>query len=328
MPVWVWVCVRGWTCIACWACQGSTLVTRREKLLVLLWSRSDFDYAPRSNLRTASGLTPGERVVCPDCGSGERPGVRLDRFKREVPCETCGGRIAAPGVRAKRGRGFVTVDGMDSELRPLRVERGDVPTRAAGSKLCDGCGGSGVGGAHLDEDGREFRDACRVCGGSGRRVVASFDLALDREVSDSDTRLEDAIEKREASGSYRELDRALADLKAAWPSLHRAVVDALVLGDPDALKLGLVEKAAVPFLLARMPEPIRVSGQVVKAWKAAKERRALAVGRGAGGVAIERRDKEIRTLVRQGKPTQWVAAEYGLTPARVNQITYPDRHAA
>lgn len=321
-------------------------MTRSDKLIVLLWSLHDFTPGPKSALRTTAGFAPPERwSPCDHCAG---LGVVPDRFRRPTPCPVCAvecpdcagtgfdvakdapcGRCKTTGlVAAPRHKGEVKLDEMDSDRQPVGSTETGVRTKPARTVRCDGCDGTGVGGAHLDELGREYRDPCRHCGGSGRRTVAVFDLSLERKQSDGDTRLEDALERREDAGSYRELDRALADLKAAWPSLHRAVVDALVSGDPEALKLTLVERAGVPFLLARMPEPIRVSGAVVRAWKAARERRALAVGRGAGRVAIERRDKDIRSLVRQGKPAQWVAAEFGLTVARVNQITFPDRHAA
>lgn len=311
-------------------------MTRREKLVVLLWSLHDFTPGPKSALRTVSGLAAGERVPCPDCGLSDHVGYRVDSFKRRTPCVTCGGKPEPSGRHGQwlvrdAGSGVVQVDRMDSLRAPVRtVDQAAPPTKPSRTVRCDGCAGEGAGGAHLDESGREYRDPCRHCGGSGRRTVAVFDLSLEREVSDSDTRLEDAIEKRAAAGSYGELDRALAELKIAWPSLHRAVVDALVLGDPEAAKLTLVEKAGVPFLLARMPEPIRVSGGVVKAWRASRDRRALAVGRGAGRQALAKRDTEIRSLVKQHKPTQWVAQEYGLSVSTVNRIVAgkPEEEAA
>lgn len=312
-------------------------MTRREKLVVLLWSLHDFTPGPKSALRTVSGLTAGERVPCPDCGLSDHVGYRVDSFKRRTPCVTCGGKPEPSGKHGQwlvrdAGRGSVQVDRMDSLRAPVRTaDQAAPPTKPSRTVRCDGCAGEGVGGAHLDEAGREFRDPCRYCGGSGRRTVAVFDLSVEREQSGSDTRLDDAIKRREDAGSYAELDRALADLKAEWPSLHRAVVDALVLGDPEAVKLTLVEKAGVPFLLARMPEQIRVSGEVVKAWKASRDRRALAVGRGAGKVARGKRDAEVKRLVlREHRPSQWVAAEYGLSVSTVNRIVagQPEEEAA
>lgn len=302
-------------------------MTRRDRLILLLGSWHDFLPSPKGSLRTVAGLAPGRRVVCPDCGFGDRRGFRVDRFKRSVPCETCGGRFAGPGVRAKRGRGFVAVDAMDADRQPIRVEHGDVGTKPAPTKLCDSCGGTGVGGAHLDETGREFRAACDRCAGSGRRSVAVFDLALEPDRGDADTAAESAIERRAAAGSYFELDRALAELRSAWPSLYRAVVSAYVDGDEEARKLRLVEVGLV-FLERRLPDPIRVPAGVVRAAKLAKARRALAVGRGAGRMQIEKRDKEIRSLIRQGRPSQWVAAEYGLSVSTVNRICSLTKEAA
>lgn len=291
----------------------------RRRTLALLWSLHDLLPGPKG-ARFGHGLAPAAKRPCPDCGDSDTPGWLLDRFKRQRPCLTCGGSLEP----ARKGRGWVRVDPMDSQRQVLRTDAADVQTRAAATKLCDGCGGTGVGYPHLDEQGHEYRDPCGHCGGSGRRVAVLFDLAVERERGDVGTALEQAIERRRAAGDYVVLERALADLRRLHPRCWRVLVGTCVLRQtPPAagtFRASLLD-LSLRFVEARMPDRPKVPGDVWAAWRRTETAPpSRAVGRAAGTKQLALRDKEIRKLDRDGKPRQWIAAEYGLSVASVKAI--------
>lgn len=297
------------------------MTSKRRSLLLLLGSLEDLLPTLRGSLRTDRGLAPVAVVACPDC-SPETPGYRLDRFKRPVPCVTCGGRIAGEGVRAKRGRGTVKVDPMDSERQVIRTASSDVPTRPAHTVPCDACDSKGVGKPHLrdlDDPSSEYRDPCERCGGSGRRVVAKFDLAAaTRERSDDP--VVDMIEDRKDAGDYAAVERELAKLPKRARSLILSVHGPTQTREPHSLTqteetslelaLGLIE--------AGLPDTLKVPGWArSNARNAAEHRLRVKATRGKAAAV---RDKEIRALIRRGVPTQRVAFDYGLSVSRVNRI--------
>lgn len=302
-------------------------MTRRSALLLLLGSMDDHLPALGANLRPQTGLAPVERRACPVCQHSGRAGWLQDRFGRFTPCGTCGGQLPATA-----GRGFVNVDPMDSDQQPIRTRAADSvpPTRPAAVVTCDGCGGSGVGGAHLDDRGEEYRDPCRYCNGSGRRTITRFDLQLDRERGEGASRLDCAIDSRDAAGSYHALDWALTTIPTRRRALvlrchgPAASVDSRDLppGARAALERTLVE------LEQRMPAVIRVPGDVRKAARAAEDHLRKVKGLGASKQALAARDKEIRRLVRQGRPRQWVAREFGLSVSQVNRLVTGEKEAA
>jgi len=311
-------------------------LSRRSDLILLLGSLDDHLPALGSSTRTSPGLAANARKPCPDCGHTDTPGWRVDGFKRRTPCLSCGGRSEAVGTvgntqqRHRRGRGWVHYDPMDALQRPVQTtEQTAPPTKPAQRVLCDACGGSGVGGAHLDEDGSEYREPCFYCDGSGKRVLARFDLELElvERGYSYDVATEHAITTRDKLGSYHELDQALAKLPPPWRKVVYDVhvnrlVDERDLGETEAYRL----TAAMRDLEARMPERIRVPGAVRANQKLLRDHaKAL---RGKRGLAVVHRDKEIRKLVRVGRPVQWVAREYGLTVRRVYQIVNGEQEAA
>lgn len=311
-------------------------MTRRARLLALLWTRNDSYPGLRGSLNPARGLAASVKVPCPDCTGG----WVTDRFKRERPCVSCGGKDVPSGkhgqwLKDDAGRGWVQTDPMDADHAP--VQTSDVsarPTKPSRMVTCDACEGSGVGGAHLRDladPSSEYRDPCRYCAGSGKRAVAVFDLQLEQERSDQGTALEAAIDRRRDTGSYHELDQALQVLPARWRTLLLAVhADRVVTErELDGWEHAMLE-AALVVVEQLMPATIRVPASVKAAVKHATERegRTLANGRGAGKLLTDRRDKEIRRLVRQGRPTQWVAGEYALSVASVNRIVNGETEAA
>lgn len=238
-----------------------------------------------------------------------------DRFKRQTPCLTCGGQLEP----RKRGRGFVMVDAMDTQAEVIRTEARDTPTRPSRMVPCDACGGQGVGGPHLDEHGREYRDPCKRCKGVGKRPVTVFDLQVDRERGDQETALERALERRDEQGDWAALEECLQVLPSRW---RRLVKQAHVTRSQAVLNAEetAVLEAAMVALEFLMPDPVRVPPAILRADRDREARRALAHGRGAGKTQLAKRDGEIRKLARQGRPTQWIAQQYELSPQQTRAI--------
>jgi len=303
-------------------------VTRRERIVLLLASLPDLLPAPKGSLRTTSGLGAVRRVACPDCGDTQHPGWHEDRFGTREPCETCGGRVTKTG-RKVRGRGRVTVDPMDADLKPIRTSD-DNPTRPARMVGCDACGGypdrggSGVGKPHVDEEGREYHERCPYCDGTGWRPKASDTAHLFVPPDERDSH----NDRLRSAGSYADLERELAGLH----SLQRRMVrlkwvegDGLELDDPT--DDGLAESGMLQ-LERRMPADIRVPREVIEADKRRREHLRRLKGLGRSREAVQARDKQIRRLIRQNKSSQWIAWEYGLSVSQVNRIVDGGQEAA
>jgi hypothetical protein len=303
---------------------------RRSSVLLLIGSRNDGVYHPPGALVTASGFAPAQLEPCTPCGGvlvlddfgrairrRKGRGVMLDRFKRRTPCTSCGGHLDEHGAIVK-GAGYVARDPMDA----LGLRVGSTSTRATESRprrtvTCDACNGEGVGGAHLDDDGLEYRDQCARCEGTGRRELHAFELALDvRDVEERDP-LSTAVDARTESGSYLELDRALDALRRSDRVGHRDLLAAV-----DAHRFPLVAacEVALAFVVARMPEHVKVPAQVVANARELAKHRTRAKGRSSDRRALEQRDKEIRRLHRDGKPVPWIAQEYGLSVSTIYAV--------
>lgn len=314
---------------------------RRRQVELLLATRFDHLWFPAGAIRTSRGLAPVRRVPCPACSAGERPGWVAEKrggvVVRWTPCVTCGGRVAdpdvQPAVKPRKGRGFIAVDPMDAERRTVGSVDTQATARPRKRVKCDGC---------QDHDGKPTGvikgGRCPHCDGTGFRDLYRFDLQLD--VRDQDGALDQltaAIVRRDQQGSYHDLDVALAGLSkhvnkpprfaalTVYADQARRLLDEVYLLEErtrDQLTLwqrDLVD-IAVDYLAWRMPDPIRVPGGVAKNARERADHLRKVRGRGTSPQALAQRDKEIRKLIRQQKPTQWVAAEFGLTVSQVNRI--------
>lgn len=170
---------------------------------------------------------------------------------------------------------------------------------------CDACDGSGV----------RMSVRCGYCDGEGRRPLHLFELRVDLRDREERDPLAAAVDRRGDVGSYHELDRALAELRAADRGAHRGLLEAV----DSELAVPAELESALSFVVVRMPEPVKVPAEVRANARLLRDRRTRAKGR-AAGPALVRRDREIRRLVRQGKPAQWVAQEYGLSVSSVYAI--------
>lgn len=296
---------------------GLLVADRRGQVVLLLLSSFDWLWLPGSR-RTASGFGEARRGLCVAC---EGRGEVVDRFGRVSRCGGCG------------GAGRVALDPMDVLGVPVRTAE-LAPAREHRTKECDGCGGLGI-------DVRREDRRCRYCDGEGRRVAPLLlELGGEEDFSGDDVldqfgRMMDSVERRNAAGSYHELDVALAGfmdpvdkvgrfgLLATGAVLARRLIDEVYLlglcGEEDLgaddrrlLELGLA------YLVSRMPDPIRVPGEIGKNAKLRRDWRTRARGRGAAPLSV--RDAEIRKLARVGKPVQWIAQEYGLSVSAVYAI--------
>lgn len=319
-------------------------MTRRQAVLALAGSLEDLRWQPHtasgSIVRSAGAakLVANAKGPCPACGGHEvrsrltgeavglvkGPGVIRDRFRRERPCETCGGGVDDHG-RVHPGRGFIRYDAMDETKMPLRtLETPTAPPRLR-SHCCPFCGGNGAHG-----NGRR----CNVCSGSGRIEWSPFELHVDEEVSDRDREraLIAAIERRDEAGSYAELDRALELLRRrdlhAW-RLFRAVH---VLAGLDGPRDDVVDRDALEDALALvdgwMPEPIRVPSFVVSGEKARREQLRSVRGR-ADRRMTRRRADEIRRLYRDEHwPVPELVRVFGVGRRQVYEILNGGEEAA
>lgn len=319
------------------------MADRRRQVILLIGSRFDGLYLPNGSLTTPSGLVPSVRTPCTDCGGVELHddfghtirrqkgrGTIRDRYQRPQPCTRCGGG-RDPGGKLVPGTGYIDRDPMDA----TNIRIGSTATKATArprrTVTCDGCGGDGVGKRRLDANGQPTF-ACKVCGGEGRRDQHIFELHLttDTEAADDVDRMSDAIDERNRSGSYHELDLALAGIAhhinkpPRFAALTVYAVEALRLLDelwlPPAARTQdelqeaelLLAETALAYIASRMPDPIRVPAEVRANAKLLAEHRTRAKGRGAGPRALEQRAREWRQHAREGRSPQWIAAEYSV----------------
>lgn len=299
------------------------MTRKREAILLLLGSCRDFDPALGVNFRPTRGLVAAERRPCPDCGHTEHPGERVDSFKRRTPCVTCGGSPEPTGAHGQwltrdRGTGYVMVDPMDADNAPVRSEaQAAPPTKPVRMVTCDGCDGAGT---------RAFR-RCAVCDGAGQvRAVNLKPLELDDRQAEPTDSTTAAIVKRDAAGDYHALDYALGKLRPRHRRLVLAIHGPSPSRDRGTLPPGVQRhlEAALVCLEGWMPERPRVPGYVRQAAK----RKTAPRGAMSSPHQLAQRDKDIRRLVRQGRPRQWVAAEYGLSVSRLSRIVNGESEAA
>jgi hypothetical protein len=317
---------------------------RRRQIELLIATRFDHLWFPSGTLRTSSGLAPAKRVPCPACATGDRPGFVAEKrggvVVKWTPCTTCGGRNPTDNARAKRGRGFIAVDPMDSDRRAVGSADTHATSRPRKRVKCDAC---------QDRDGKPtgvlHGDRCPHCDGDGWRDLHRFDLHLDvRDTTDVDA-LCAAIDRRDDIGSYHQLDLAIAGIgKHVNKQLRHAAVtvyaadarrlldevylhaerdlDQLTVWEHDLLVLTL------DYLDTRMPDPIKVPPGVAANARARRDQLKVARGRGADPHALRQRDEQIRRWAREGKPYPWICQQAQLSDRRVREIINATRSAA
>jgi len=302
---------------------------RRQQIRQLIASRYDGLYLPPGSLTTRAGLVPAELEPCTACGGilirddfgnvlrrRKGRGWIRDAFKRRQDCTTCA------------GDGEVARDPMDAQRVRVGSSTTTATARPRRTVPCDRCHSTGL-----------FRgERCPSCAGAGRRELHAFELALDTRDVDERDPLAAAIEERDRTGSYHELERALAGIRVhvnkparyQWLTDNATValrlIDEVLVPPPARAEWQLDpgERALLDLALAyidsRMPATIRVPVEVRANARILRDRRTRAKGRGSDPRALEQRNREIRQHHRQGRSVQWLAAEYELSVATVYEI--------
>jgi hypothetical protein len=135
--------------------------------------------------------------------------------------------------------------------------------------------------------------------------------------------------RREDAGSYAEYDRCVAELARRSPHRHAVFHRVHVVKTASAGLLSGTEatelERAVRQLLGWMPHEILVPREIVEAEKRLSK---PVKGRGVSQVQRDGRDEEIKAAFRAGAKPKDLAAEYGLSVPRVNEIVYHEREVA
>ena len=279
---------------------GQVVPDRTRALLLLAGSRYDV-YAPGpKNSRTfAHGkAAPTKKELCKLC-DGER--VLRDKFGREQPCESCG------------GRGYHKVDPMlNSDASTWEAQaQTSAGTRRA---LCDRCAGAGVWKG----------ERCGMCDGAGKVSVPIKRAVLSKSDAEVDVALnewERMLDRREKAGSYREYDKCIAELHRRSPHRHRIFHEVHVVRVKSQGLLSGTEAdmlaQAVRDLLLWMPREIVVPREIVQADERVQKQPK---GRKVPPKMLAARDQEIVARYEAGGKTAEIAAEFGLSAAQVQRV--------
>lgn len=318
----------------------SLVLPDRKRALVLLASHLYDSLAGPKGMRYHAGkgqAAPSHYEPCLACGGSWKRGPVsqrvyghtkgsgwiVDRFKRRVPCEACGGTLE-DGI-ARKGAGQIGMDRMTGK----RVGTEEAPARKSSSWTCNFCFGLGV----------KAGSRCEPCEGSGRREHSPFVLAGVRDEADDTVdfelpALDRAIDERDRAGDFHRLEVALAELAKRsphyWRTFHAVhVVKTRELESLDGRERVWLSQAYTRLLLL-MPAEIRVPRDLVYAAKNTTANRLRAKGRHAPQDMLGERDMVIRERFARGHgdSARVLAREFGLSVQRVNEIVYQEREIA
>lgn len=246
--------------------------------------------------QAGSGLVGTRKVPCPGCGRGDVKGSGwvTDQYRRRSPCGSCGGGFV--DGRAVAGQGFVMVDPMDREHRPVGSEETPDAPAVVVTRRCDSCWGEGAHG-----NGRR----CVHCGGSGVRSWSPFRLRLDDGLGgDAESALLAQIDRRRLGGDYVLLERVLASLRGVdpigwrtWIRCYVGCIEDLYDEEPKASD----RERAWCFIESRMPLVPRVPPEVRESEKERRRQLERVRGRWADGKARGARNAEIRRRFERGE---------------------------
>lgn len=185
---------------------------------------------------------------------------------------------------------------------------------------CETCGGRGYLEARRGRDPYDTGMGLGVFNESSRKHEAAHER--EREIarleaqtapprSEADLAAEIKPEPWEAARSkawaqfdYGLLDLAMEELRRVWEHAYHAIMAVIVYGWRDAgtVELVVIDRG-LDFLGWFLPDPLRAPPA---------EKPAVPT--------LPPRDSEIRRLIRDGAAAQWVAARFGLSVRRVNEI--------
>lgn len=240
-------------------------MTRRQRdIVLLLGALPDAPFAQMKNWTSElvrrnaiRGEVPAHRVPCPACNGRKQRRVRTVM----QPCDRCVGAKGNP-------LGYIVVDLNINDRFRRRIGTDKTGVEQQHKIVpCDSCGGARLGNGKV----------CPYCRGGGVQELTFERWRAGRVSITVETRepvgiaVIDAMDERRQQGSFDELVAALYELKLAWPTLYRLTLRRYGLHRrlPDERLQRLVDEGAIPYLEARMPEPIRVPGWVKQREKAA-----------------------------------------------------------
>jgi hypothetical protein len=270
---------------------GVVVRDRKKALLLLAGSRHDLAPGPKVGQAFRHGkAAPTRKEPCLLC-DGDK--VVRDKFGREAACESC------------KGQGWHKVDPMLNRQAGSWEEQ---KLTAAGTRrvMCDRCAGAGVWKG----------ERCEMCDGSGKVSVPIVRAELADNTDDVDVVLnewERMLEQREASGSYREYDRCVAELARRSPHRYRVFHEVHVIkvawaGGLHPTQARLLEQAIVN-LLAWMPREIVVPRGIAHP---AKGKQDPPKGKHAPKALMGNRDSDMLERYRSGEKAAAIAGDLGL----------------
>lgn len=281
----------------------------RDEIVALLRSWHDHFPFPATwtgelQRRSATpGPAPFRREECGDCGGRGKRG--------NWPCRRC------------EGAGSYEVDGYTGQI--VRVDDATWQELLSDVVDCDRCGGWGRLGAHAETRPDRSAPLCPNCEGTGK-VPAP--LARGRDVERARERqgdraldaLADEHDQHERLRCYRELARAMQQLRERRPGVHFLVCWTYVLeaGQPSPANAAGLE-AGLAFLERRL-EQVRAPGFVRRQAEARRAVLARAKGRGADTRAQTVRNDEIRRRHVDGESPAALAAAFALHVRQVARI--------
>lgn len=335
------------------------MLVRDTELAIKLLAESLYDYGfsvKGATFRKLSGKRQGASHYepCLECGgtwlegekTGDRAGYRKgagvyrDRFKREQPCEGCGGYRKPDGTIVP-GEGRVGVDRMTGSRVGTEATYAQPGRDSWPCNFCTPLGsvrdvkrGTGVDVSRRLEDGSHPR--CEPCGGTGTRT-ASKGLGVEpRRLDDVDvtlTAIERGIRERNAVGHYHELEVCLAELARRSPHRHRVfhgvhvvkTLSAGVLSGTEAVLLRQAYADLSKWLRAAVGGEVRVPAEVLALHRRDPDGRLAAESRlrVKGSVVPKRmladRDAEIVKRSRS-ESTLAIAESLGLSVRQVQRV--------
>jgi hypothetical protein len=276
---------------------GVVVRDRKKALLLLAGSRHDLAPGPKVGQAFRHGkAAPTRKEPCLLC-DGDK--VVRDKFGREAACESC------------KGQGWHKVDPMlNRQARSWEEQK----QATAGTRrvMCDRCAGAGVWKS----------ERCEPCDGAGKVSVPIVRAELVDNTDDVDVELnewERMLERREASGSYRAFDKAMAKLESDYPHRYRVFNEVHVLKVASAGLLSGTQAdmlvQAIVNLLAWMPREIVVPRGV--AFPA--PRNGAVKGKGVSDGQRGARDREIVERSSVESP-QALAADMGISVRQVQRV--------
>lgn len=286
--------------------ETTRLSPRAQQTRRLLETMLDYLPSPRTSSGTlasssSQGAAPSGIVRCGRCeGTGRVSGWGGDAF----PCRAC-------KASTRPGRGL---PGHDCQPCLLCEGTGEHRTRRKGEATIDPYTGQAV-----NDEETLYDTALRA---SSLREIEQQLERMTRGPESAEFSWERDKRTYNREGSYRCVEEVLGWLRQHYPRRHALVWSVLVCAEPVTLgPAAAVElDATLEHLAAMMPDPIRVPWWL----EPGAVHSTPGKGRWANGAAQLGRDASIRQAAGSGRSVPQLAARFGLSKRRVQQILAVD----